>query len=139
MTASVREEAPEKVATWDEVRRTWVSCNGAGDVIAMSGDRADLERLGYRIVGGPEQTADADPMPKPPEAASAGDPVDLLPCPFCGGAAFLSRGQQVGTQDNGWRRVRCKVCNAASGGYNLGSLSQTIPAVVKGWNARAPR
>jgi len=45
-------------------------------------------------------------------------------------------GQQVGTRDSGWRWVRCKICHAASGGYNLGSLAETIPALVKGWNTR---
>lgn len=67
---------------------------------------------------------------------SAGDPVDLRPCPLCGGAAFLAMGQQVGTRDSGWRWARCKDCHAQSGGYNLGSLDKTIAKVAEAWNRR---
>lgn len=56
---------------------------------------------------------------------------ELKPCPFCGGKdVILSRGQIVGTRDNGMRSVWCRDCDVRS------AYVQKEEAISR-WNTRA--
>lgn len=69
---------------------------------------------------------------------------ELLPCPFCGGGAFLEQSHRAFINGETTRVafVRCKKCNARSGRFelrNYGRTSKSMEAskqAVEAWNKR---
>lgn len=72
---------------------------------------------------------------------------ELLPCPFCGGEAFLEKSHRafIDGETTKVALVRCKVCNARGGRIKLsdyGKSSHSLEAeteAVNRWNKRTQK
>ena len=68
----------------------------------------------------------------------------LLPCPFCGGEAFIATVEHdKESRPNGYRfcgRIMCLICQASAGptGFDLTYKEATNKAIVA-WNKRVVR
>lgn len=72
--------------------------------------------------------------------------IKLLPCPFCGGKAYLKKNHRafINAQSTRVTFVRCEKCNARTGRFELrdfGTSSHCKEAeqkAIKAWNTRKP-
>lgn len=62
----------------------------------------------------------------------------LLPCPFCGGEAYINYDTMVDERRIYWAQVLCKRCHARSCGSWSNSYTNAEKKEVKAWNTRKP-
>ena len=62
----------------------------------------------------------------------------LLPCPFCGGEAYINYETMVDERTIYWAQVLCKQCHARSCGSWRNSYTNAEKKEVKAWNTRKP-
>lgn len=73
--------------------------------------------------------------------------AELLPCPFCGGKAYLENHHRAFINGETTRVafVRCTICNARSGREKLTDYGRTSfsaeaeQKAIKAWNRRTPK
>ena len=73
--------------------------------------------------------------------------LELKPCPFCGGEAYLEKSHRafVDAKTTRVSFVRCTVCNARSGRVKLSDYGRTAHSdkaeqkAVEKWNTRTER